>query len=410
MRVIGMDVHRSFAATAVLEDGRLRKGERVELRHDRLLAWAGSLRPDDEVVLEATGNTAAIVRLVAPHVGRVVIANPVQVRAIAWAKVKTDQIDAATLAKLHASGFLPEVWAPDEDTQALRRRVAERARLVSHLVRLKNRVHAVLHANLIPRYEGKLFSKGGRAWLAGQPLPEDQRQSVLRHLAEHDRVAADLAAVDKALAEWALGEERVRRLMTIGGVNAVVAVSVLAAVGDIARFPSPERLVSYLGLDPRVRQSGERPAFHGRISKQGRSHTRAMLVEAAWSAASGPGPLRAFFLRVKDRRGHQVAAVATARKLAVLVWHLLSRGEDYAFARPALVAWKLRGLELVAGMPSRRGGNGPGPARDYSLKAVRDRERQAMEAAEQEYRTFIAAWRRLPPEGRTGAAKGERRS
>ena len=77
MRVIGMDVHRSFAATAVLEDGRLRKGERVELRHDRLLAWARSLRPDDEVVLEATGNTAAIVRLVAPHVGRVVIANPV---------------------------------------------------------------------------------------------------------------------------------------------------------------------------------------------------------------------------------------------------------------------------------------------------------------------------------------------
>ena len=164
MRVIGMDVHRSFAATAVLEDGRLRKGERVELRHDRLLAWAGSLRPDDEVVLEATGNTAAIVRLVAPHVGRVVIANPVQVRAIAWAKVKTDQIDAATLAKLHASGFLPEVWTPDEDTQALRRRVAERARLVSHLVRLKNRVHAVLHANLIPRYEGKLFSKGGPGW------------------------------------------------------------------------------------------------------------------------------------------------------------------------------------------------------------------------------------------------------
>jgi transposase len=405
-----MDVHRSFTATAVLEDGRLRKGERMELRHDRLLAWARSLHPDDEVVLEATGNTAAIVWLVAPHVGRVAIANPVQVRAIAWAKVKTDQIDAATLAKLHASGFLPEVWAPDEDTQALRRRVAERAQLVSHLTRLKNRVHAVLHANLIPRYEGKLFSKGGRAWLAGQPLPEDQRQSVLRHLAEHDHVAADLAALDKMLAKGALGEERVRRLMTIGGVNAVVAISVLAAVGDITRFPSPEKLVSYLGLNPRVRQSGERPAFHGRISKQGRSHARAMLVEAAWSAASGPGPLRAFFLRVKDRQGHQVAAVATARKLAVLVWQLLSRGEDYAFARPALVAWKMRGLELAAGMPSRRGGNEPGPARDYSLRAVRDRERQAMEMAEQEYRAFIAAWRGLPPEGRTGAAKGERPS
>src|SRR3712207_9405781 len=90
-----------------------------------------------------------------------------------------------------------------------------------------------------------------------------------------------------------------------------------------------------------------------------------MLVEAAWSAASGPGPPRAFFLRVKDRRGHQVAAVATARKLAVLVWHLLSRGEDYAFARPALVAWKLRGLELVAGVALTPAGHRPPPAAGY---------------------------------------------
>ena len=116
MRVIGMDVHRSFAATAVLEDGRLRKGERVELRHDRLLAWARSLRPDDEVVLEATGNTAAIVRLVAPHVGRVAIANPVQVRAIAWAKVKTDQIDAT-----------PRPW-PSSTPAASSRRSGRRTR------------------------------------------------------------------------------------------------------------------------------------------------------------------------------------------------------------------------------------------------------------------------------------------
>lgn len=403
MRVIGLDVHRSFAVSAVLEDGKLGAVGRIALEREEVLAFAGGLRPDDEVVLEATGNTAAVVRLIAPHVRRVAVANPVQVRAIAWAKVKTDKIDAGVLAKLHASGFLPEVWSPDEGTQALRRLVAERAQLVSHMTRLKNRIHSVLHANLIPVYGGKLFSKAGRAWLEAQPLPDDQKRAALRHLGELDRVGAEVAALDRGLAEQALGDERVRRLMTIGGVNAVAAVSLLAAIGDVGRFSSPGKLVSYFGLNPSVRQSGDRPARHGRITKQGRAHARAMLVEAAWSAATGPGPLRAFFIRIKDRRGCQVAAVATARKLAVLVWHVLSKEQDYAWSRPALVQWKRRQLELKAGRPSRRGGNKPGPARDYSLKTTRDKEREWLNMAEEEYRRFVSGWKDQPPADRKKA-------
>jgi transposase len=406
MRVIGLDLHRDFAVSAVLEDGRLRAGGRIALEHEAVAAFGRTLRPDDEVVVEATGNTAAVVRLIAPHVRKVAIANPVQVRAIAWAKVKTDKIDAGVLAKLHASGFLPEVWSPDEDTQALRRLVTERAGIVSHMTRLKNRVHSVLYANLIPPCRGKLFGKGGRAWLADQPLPEDQRRTVMRHLDELDRTAVELAALDRALAQRALADTRARRLMTIGGVNAVAAMTLLSAVGDIRRFSSPEKLVSYLGLNPSVRQSGNRPAYHGHITKQGRTYARAMLVEAAWAAASGPGPLRAFFTRIKDRSGNPVAAVATARKLAVLAWHLLSKEEDYAWARPALVAWKRRRLELQAGEPSRRGGNKPGPASEYSLRQVRDRERQWLGMAEEEYRRFAAAWREQPPPD----CKGSRRT
>lgn len=408
MRIIGLDVHRSFAEVAILENGKLRSGGRIVLQHEPVVAFARTLRADDEVVLEATGNSAILVRLIAPFVRRVVVANPVQVRAIAWAKVKTDKIDAGVLAKLHASGFLPEVWVPDEETQARRRVAAERTQLVSHMTRLKNRIQSVLHANLIPRYAGALFGKRGRAWLDAQPLAEDQKRTIARHLGELDRIGAELAELDKVLANEALGDDRVRRLMTIGGVNAVVAMSVLAAIGEITRFSSPEKLVSYLGLNPRVRQSGERPAFHGRITKQGRAHARAMLVEAAWSVVSGPGPLRAFFLRIRAKRGNQVAAVATARKLAVLIWHLLSKGQDYAWSRPALLQWKLRELELKAGSPSRRGGNKPGPARDYSLKTVRDKERQWLGLAEAEYRRFVDAWKPRPPEKRTGAAKGER--
>ena len=145
--------------------------------------------------------------------------------------------------------------------------------------------------------------------------------------------------------------------MTISGVHVTVAVGLFAAIGDISRFASPEKLVSYLGLNPSVRQSGNGPAHHGQITKQGRAHARGMLVEAAWAAGRAPGPLRAFFVRIQSRRGKQVAAVATARKLAVLAWHLLSKEEDYAWARPALLQAKLRKMELLAGQPAAKGRN-----------------------------------------------------
>lgn len=99
----------------------------------------------------------------------------------------------------------------------------------------------------------------------------------------------------------------------------MVALAIVAAIGAVTRFDRPQKLVSYLGLNPSVRQSGPRPAYHGRITKQGRGHARGMLVEAAWAAARASGPLRAFFLRVRARRGQHVAAVATARKLAVIM-------------------------------------------------------------------------------------------
>lgn len=408
MRIIGLDVHRSFAEVAILDRGAIRRAGRILLEHGRIIEFGKTLDLSDEVVLEATGNTAIIVRLLRPFVRRVVVANPLQVRAIAWAKVKTDKIDAAVLAKLHASGFLPEVWVADEDTEVLRRRVTERTQLVTQMTRLKNRIHAVLHANLIPRYHGKLFGKAGRLWLDAQPIASDQKRIIARYLDEHDRIGTALAELEKELAGCALKDIRVKRLMTIGGVNAIVAISVLAAIGDIGRFPSPGKLVSYFGLNPRVRQSGDRPAYHGRISKQGRSHARAMLVEAAWSIATQPGPLRAFFRRIKEKRGQQIAAVATARKLANLIWHILSKEEDYAWTRPALMQWKIRELELKAGFISRRGGNKPGPARDYSLKTVRDKERKWLDLAESEYRHFVLGWKEKPP-SRRGCGKAPER-
>ncbi len=413
MRAVGLDIHRNFAEAAEIRDGVARQLGRFDLVRDKVIAFAKHLGREAEVVIEATGNTLAVAKLMAPYVRRVVIANPLQVRAIAHAKVKTDKIDALVLAKLHAAGFLPEVWQPDEATERLRREVARRAVVVNSRTRLKNRVHAVLSSNLLPAYKGDLFSGRGRGWLAKQPLEDQERAAVDSWLAELDRLGVELERIEATLAKAALGDECVRRLMTVTGINLTIAVGLIAAIGDVSRFSNSEKLVSYFGLNPRVRQSGDGRAYHGRISKIGRAHARGLLVEAAWAAAATPGPLRSFFMRIMKKRGKPIAAVATARKMTTIIWHLLTRNEDYAFGRPALLQAKLRQMEIKAGLPSKRGGNTPGRARDYNIKSLREQERALVAQAEAAYSRFVAAWSERPKNKnngrRAGAAKEERR-
>ena len=409
-RVIGMDIHRTFAEVVFWEEGKLRPAGRITMTRAGLEGFGRSLGKEDEVVVEATGNAMAVVRVLAPYVARVIVANPLQVKAIAHAHVKTDKIDAGVLASLRAANFLPEIWLPDADTERLRRLVARRNQVVRHRTRIKNEVHSILHAHLIPPCpHADMFGRLGRIWLARQVVPDDERAAIERHLRELDRLGEDLGVLDREIAQAAIEDPTVKRLLTITGVNLIVAAGLAAAIGDVRRFPDPQSLVSYVGLNPRVRQSGLGLAQHGRISKRGRSHARAMLVEAAWAASKAPGPLRAFFLRIRARRGHQIAAVAVARKLAVLCWHLLTKEADYQWARPALVANKLRAMELQAGQPARKG-NKRGPAYAYNVKELRDREIELARHAEQAYEQFVSKWqRRGTAKQRTGAASEERR-
>jgi transposase len=269
---------------------------------------------------------------------------------------------------------------------------------------VKNEIHAILAAHLVPpRPHAELFNGPGRAWPAKQVLPDDERAAIDRHLRELDRLGEDLAVLDRDIGAAVVDDPHVKRLLTITGMNVTVAAGLVAAIGDVRRFSSPQKLVSYFGLNPRVRQSGLGLAQHGRISKVGRARARALLVEAAWAAAKAPGPLHAFFVRIRARRGHQVAAVATARKMAVLVWHMLTKEADYLWARPALVAHKVRALELQAGRPMGKG-NKRGPAHAYNVKALRDQEVAIAEQAERAYEHLAAQWRQKPGKRRTGAA------
>jgi hypothetical protein len=223
--------------------------------------------------------------------------------------------------------------------------------------RAKNQVHAVLQRNLLSRPPvTDLFGRKGRAWLAEQVvgLPLDERLSVDAGVRQVDFLAGEIEQLDRIVGADALSDPDALRLMTLPGVSVGTAIALLAAIGDIRRFATPRQLVAYLGLDPRVRQSGSEPAKHGRISKQGAAEVRSLLVEAGWQTTRTPGPLRAFHERIAERRGRKIATVATARKLVVIAWHLLSRGEEYAFGRPALYREKLRRIELLLGPPATR--------------------------------------------------------
>jgi transposase len=406
VRFIGLDVHKDFCEVAVVERGACWSGPRVRSTPEDLQVFAQSLGPKDHVVLEATGGALAIARILEPHVGRVVMANPMAVRAIASAKAKTDRLDARTLAKLLAAGFVPGVWIGDERTRLLRRLVSRHAHLVRQRTRAKNEVHAVLQRTLKGRPPvSDLFGKRGRAWLGAQDLPGDERETVEASLRHIDFLDAELRLVDGNVAEQLLGWPQVRRIMTIPGMGAMAAAGVMAAIGDVRRFPTSRHLVGYLGLDARVRQSGSGPARHGRISKQGSAEARHLLVEAAWAAMRTPGPLRAFGERVRARRGANIATVAVARKLAVLCWHVLTREEDYAFGRPSLVREKIRRLELAAGAPNRNGYRNP--VRVFATPEQRRLEREVAAQAEKAYRRFVRDFRATGKRG-AGAATGAR--
>jgi transposase len=276
----------------------------------------------------------------------VIVVSPADT-GIRQARAKTDRLDARALCELLWAGRLDAVWMPDERVRAMRRRLSRRTQLVRTRSRAKNEIHAVLVRCL----KGKppmsdLFGVKGRRWFGEQELPPAERETVDSAMRQVAFLDQEIAAVEQLIASDALSWPEVKRLMTVPGVNVIVAATFMAAIGDIGRFPNRRKLVGYLGLDPKVRQSGAGPANHGRISKQGSPSARHALVEASWSTIRQPGPIAAFYSRIRARRGHSIAIVAAARKLACLFWCLLTRGEDYAFAQPSLTKKKMRRLEL----------------------------------------------------------------
>ena len=295
-------MHRDFCEVAIAEDGQVRSAGRIATRVESLELFAQSLVAGDVVALEATTGADKIVSVLQAQGIRVVVANTRKLQSISEAKAKTDRLDARTLARLLASGLLDEVWTPDERTRTLRRLTNRRERLVRARTRAKNEAHGVLARNLCERPPvTDAFGKAGRRWLAGLELPVDERLTLDGCLRQVDFLDAEVAALDGEIAKQALAWPEVLRLMTVPGVNVQTAATFMASIGDIGRFSSPRKLVSYLGLDPRVRQSGSTPGPpRPDLARPAPPRPRHMLGEAAWKVMLTPGPA-ARLLRARPR-------------------------------------------------------------------------------------------------------------
>jgi transposase len=343
-RFVGVDLHKHFVVVAAVDARQqvLLKPRRIHL--DELPAWAQAhLNSDDAVVLEATGNAWYVYDLLAPLVGRCVVANPLQVKWIAAAAVKTDPYDALRLARLLAAHLVPEVWVPPQHVRELRALIAHRRQLVKHQTRLKNQLHSVLHRHHLTPPQGDPFARHNRQWWQKLALSPTERLRVQHDLASLIHVQEQLAEVEIELHRLSTQEpwkEGAPFLVQLPGFGLLTAMTVLAAIGDIERFDQAKKLVGYAGLGAGVHDSGQTRRGKG-ITKQGRRDLRRVLIEAAWSATNSHPYWQGEFQRLTRRKDPNVAIVAIARRLLVAVWHVLTEGVADRNAVPEMVAFKL---------------------------------------------------------------------
>ena len=384
LRFVGLDVHKRVLQICIIDaQGKVLWKERLEeFDREKLLEFARTkLTLQDRVALEATTNTWAVARLLRPFVAEVVASNPLTTKAIAQAKVKTDKIDAEVLAQLLRCDYLPEVWQPDEATSLLRELTSRRTALVGDRTAVRNRIHSLLAVRLLNVPFDELFGAAGRAWLetlSAEQLDAQGRLILEADLRQHDALEREIDTLETELARRGYSDARVKLLMTLPGVNVTVAETLIAALGDVSRFPTADHAASYVGLVPSTKQSAHR-CYHGPITKAGNSHARWMLVQAAHHVAKHFGPLGHFFRKLAKRKNYNVAVVATARKLVVIVWHMLTKNEPYRYAMPASTAEKLAKLRIRATGQRRRSGPPKGqksqallPGGGYTVKSLAD--------------------------------------
>ncbi len=341
-RHFGIDAHKRFIVVAAVNSNQEIVLNPIRVEMARVAEWvAANISQTDRAVVEVSTGTWVLYDLLHAHAGEVVVANPYKTRLIAEARIKTDKLDAVILARLLAARFICEVWVPDTQQREHRQLVMHRATFARQINQIKNRVHALLATQGLRCPHTRLFSPAGYSWIEAQNL-----STIVRFEMNHLRQQLDLISVqrreaEQLIASLAAEDSRMARLMQITGVGSFTAFAILAAIGDIQRFPSAKNLASYAGLVPRLHQSGD-SAFTGSITKSGSPILRWVMVEAAWIAVRYEPHWQQTFDRLRQRRNSSIAIVAIARKLLVVSWFLLHDHATYKHLNPQRFVRKLQ--------------------------------------------------------------------
>jgi transposase len=327
MVYVGIDLHRKRSHVAVVEeDGSQRLSRRLANDREVFRELVGKLGTDARFALEATYGWEWLAELLEDEGCELHLAHPLRTKAIASARVKTDAVDAGTLAHLLRADLLPEAYIAPRNLRDLRDLLRQRVVLTHMRSALKNRVHALIARQGVQREHADLFGRGGRRFLDGLELRPDPRrrlETLLRLIGDFDR---EIDALAREIDARAKHDPRVDVLCQIYGIGRYLGMLIVAEIGEIDRFPDARHLCAWAGLTPTVRSSDAKARL-GHISGLGSKALRWALVEAAQKAVQGGGPLRADFERIAKRRGRKIAKVAIARKILTLCFYGLRDGE-----------------------------------------------------------------------------------
>jgi transposase len=343
-RYIAIDAHKTYVRVGGLN---ARQETVLAVRRVPIENYPGwvqaNLRPGDAVVIEATTNTWTLYDVTQPYVSKVVVAHPLEVKQIANARVKTDKQDVNCLARLLVADLVPEVWVPPMEVRELRTLIAHRRRLVKMHTMTANRLHSVIHRNNLVPPEGGFFTPTNRGWWEALSLSTVERLQVRQNLAMLDHLVLLTTEIDQELARLsttAPWSGHAPYLLQLPGFGLINTMTVLSAIGDITRFPTSKKLVGYSGLGGSVHDSGQTHAT-GPITKQGRKELRWTLVEAAWRAVEHHPFWKQEFQKLNHRMKSSKAIVAIARRLLVVIWHVMTERVADRKADPSMVAFKL---------------------------------------------------------------------
>lgn len=325
----GLDVHKRYTTFCLMDERGVVLQEGSCRNEELALHPAFSLKGEKRAVMEAGGNWYCMFDRLEPAVDELLLAHPLRVRAIAAARVKTDKIDARTLAHLLRADLIPPAYVPPKAVRQLRELLRYRQDLVKQRTALKNRVHALLAREGYAAPFTDLFGASGRRWLSELGLGQQQQRYQLDgYLRVLDCLTEQIRDVDKLVAKRCSEDQAAKLLTTIPGIAALSALTILAEIGDVGRFLSAAQLVSFAGLSPRVRSSGGK-TWMGGITHQGPSALRWVLIEATQIAVRKPGRLQDRYRRLCRGKHPAVAITACARELLVVIYHMLRRGDAF---------------------------------------------------------------------------------